>query len=147
MSWLTEKCSMMSSLSLSWRSFELFLFILHWSPGRRVQHLPLYFPSLDCCRQQWGCPSGSFLQTKQDQRSQVLHIRHSFQHLHHLFCSPLDAFMDFHILLKSWDPERSGIRLSLSEQCVCPGSWESKPHPGLHQTQQDQPVTRSSCCI
>ncbi|KAK4816662.1 hypothetical protein QYF61_019898, partial [Mycteria americana] len=50
-------------------------------------------------------PQPPFLQTRQAQSPQPLLIGHSFQPFHQLWCPPLHAFKDLHILLKLWGPE------------------------------------------
>lgn len=36
-----------------------------WTPGRKAEHLLVPFPSSGSCREQWGLPQLSFLQTRQ----------------------------------------------------------------------------------
>ena len=50
-------------------------------------------------------PQSPSLQTRQDQSPQLLLTGHSFQLCHQLYCSPLEALKDLHILLQLWDPE------------------------------------------
>lgn len=129
--WFVEKYFITSNLSLSWHSFESFPCILHWNPGRGVQHLPLHFPSWDCCRKQWGCLLNSFLQTG----PKVTGAPH--RTFLPALSSPFFAFLWMHSwtftsFLNRRAQKGTSSRLSLREECVCQGSSETKPLPGPH---------------
>jgi len=41
-------------------------------------------------------------------------------------------------------PEGAGLQQAQQKPAVFPGSQEGKPHPGVHQTQHNQPVMREN---
>lgn len=106
---LVKKDFLMSSLDLSWCSFEPFSCVRSLGTREKRSTLPSPLPFQEAVESNAVTAQPPFPQTTQFKSPDPLLMGHSFQPFHDLCCPPLNTLIYFDILLKFWGQELQSI--------------------------------------